>query len=47
MIPIVMGVNKFLPEDKKIKPGKMIGDKFMVVKVKAFGNITLLQQLDL
>ena len=38
MIPIVMGVNKFLPEDK-IKPGKMIGDAIYGSERK--GNITL------
>jgi len=41
MIPIVMGVNKFLPEDKKIKPVKMIGDAIYGREGERKGNITL------
>ena len=41
MIPIVMGANKFLPEDKKIKPGKMIGDAIYGREGERKGNITL------
>ena len=36
-----MGVNKFLPEDKKIKPGKMIGDAIYGSEGERKGNITL------
>jgi len=41
MIPVVMGVNKFLPEDKKIKPVKMIGDAIYGSEGERKGDITL------
>ena len=36
-----MGVNKFLPEDKKIKPVKMIGDAIYGSEGERKGDITL------